>query len=85
MKNFLIFFFVLGVCALCYFSYITLISHSLKNQPKTEPSETERILAEQRMRSESLNQDYRRLMEDNRRALEQNRRAMEDLRRQSQR
>lgn len=85
MQKFLMFFFILAFCAFGYFSYITLIGLSLKNQPERQPNETEKILAEQRQRTDALNQDYRRTMEDNRRAMEENRRAMEDLKRQTQR
>jgi len=84
MKNFLIFFFVIGLCGFIYFSYVTFISKSLQNKTPKPPSETERILAEQRLQTESMKQDYRRIMEDNKRTMEENRRAMEDLRRQSQ-
>ncbi len=84
MQKFIIFFVVIGACGFLYFSYINLISKSLKSQPKREPSQTERILDEQRQRTESLTQDYRRVMEENRRTMEDNRRTMDSLRRQAQ-
>ena len=82
MQRFLIFIFVIGFAFVAYFGYINIISKSLKNQGEYQPTETDKILAEQSDDIKRLNQDYDSIMQDNRRQIEENRRKMEDLRRQ---
>ena len=67
MQKFLIFFLVIGSAGFVYFSYITVISKSMKGQGRSAPTETEQILRQQSAEIKRLNQDYRDIIEKSKR------------------
>jgi len=70
MQRYLIFFTVILAAGFIYFSYISLVSTSMKNQAVPAPSRTDELLSEQSQAIKRLNQDYRDIIDQSKRQLQ---------------
>lgn len=76
MQKFLIFFIAIGAAAFIFFSYINVISKSLKNQTQPHRTETQKILAEQSLQIKRLNKDYRDIIDQSKRQIKESSRRL---------
>jgi|GEM_PF-4473736 len=70
MQKYLIFFTVILAAGFIYFSYVSMVSTSMKDQGIPAPSQTDEILSEQSRAIKRLNQDYRDIIDQSKRQLQ---------------